>query len=76
MRFFILITHGAYRIFYGLMHVFDQSQSGVHRSDYWGGDDTPISRERNYMSSKRQKRWRRKRSKREEMQRQNSNEPP
>lgn len=66
MRFFSLIAHGTYRIFYGLMHIFDQSESGPHRSDYWGGDNTPIARERNYTSSKRQKRWQRNRYTREE----------
>jgi len=33
----------------------------VSRSDYWSGDNTPISRERNQSSTKRQKRWRRRR---------------
>ena len=60
MRFIHHIFSGPFRVCIALMNLLSASGS-VNRSDYWSGDNTPISRERNQSSTKRQKRWRRRR---------------
>jgi hypothetical protein len=60
MRFIQHLLCGPFRVGIALMSILGGA-GFAHRSDYWGGDKTPTARERNYSSSKRQKRWRRKR---------------
>jgi len=62
MKFIQHLLSGPFRVCIALIGIFDTG-GYAHRSDYWGGDKTPISRERNFSSSKRQKRWRRRRFK-------------
>lgn len=65
MKFIHHVLSGPFRVCIALMSILGES-GFAHRSDYWGGDKTPISRDRNFSSSKRQTRWRRKRLKDEE----------
>ena len=60
MRFIQHLFSGPFRVCIALMTILGAA-GYAHRSDYWGGDKTPVSRERNFSSSRRQKRWRRKR---------------
>lgn len=60
MSFIHHLLSGPFRVCIALMGILGAG-GYAHRSDYWGGDKTPISRDRNFSSSKRQKRWRRKR---------------
>ena len=62
MQPFRLLASGAYRVSVAFINLLDTA-GYAHRSDYWGGDNQPISRDRNYASTKRQKRWRRRRIK-------------
>jgi len=65
MSFIHHLLSGPFRVCIALMKLLG-SVGYAHRSDYWGGDKTPIFRDRNQSSSKRQKRWRRKRLRYEE----------
>lgn len=62
MRFIHHLFSGPFRVCIALMGLLGGA-GYVHRSDYWGGDKMPISREKSTAATKRQKRWRRKRLK-------------
>ena len=60
MRFIHHLLSGPFRVCIALMNILGGVGS-ANRSDYWSGDKTPVSRERNRSSTQRQKRWRRRR---------------